>query len=180
MYAAHESLAIDIARLQGIIAMTPDPMKNKHPVPGSDSALTIESRFGSVTVHRENAIFFPQGLLGLPPKLHFAITDIPQKSMGQFKLLQCLNDHSLSFIVLPLDVDNTLIERADLLETCDILNVKEENLLTLLIISVQRSPEGVKVTANVRAPVVIDVADKAAIQYVFPHSKYQITHPLTK
>lgn len=180
MYANQESLAVDIARLQGIIAMTPDPLKNKQSVPGETETIAIESRFGPVTVTRKNAIFFPQGLLGLPPKLHFAVTDIPQKNMGQFKLLQCLNDHSLSFIVLPVDVNNTIIEHADIMELCEILSVKEENLLTLLIVSVQRSPEGVKVTANARAPVIIDVADRAAIQYVFPHSKYQITHPLTK
>lgn len=146
----------------------------------TEESFIIQSRFGEVEIRKDNAIYFPHGLLGLQPKLHFGLVDMPQKNMGQFKLLQCLNDSTLSFVVLPLDMDNTLIAREDLMETCEVLNVKAENLLTLLIVSVQRSPEGNKVTANVRAPVIIDVADKAAIQFVFPHSKYEICHTLAK
>lgn len=142
--------------------------------------IKVESRFGEITVSMENAIFFPQGLLGLPENLHFALTDIPKKNMGQFKLLQCLNDHSLSFVVLPLDLDNNLIERKDLEDSCNVLGVPLKSLLVLLIVSVQRSPESVKITANVRAPVVVDSDRKLAAQYVFPHNKYEITHMLSK
>ena len=140
--------------------------------------LTIESRFGTIHVSKDNALYFPQGLLGLPQNLHFVLADIPRENMGQFKLLQCLNDHTVSFVVLPLDSENSLIEKSDLLECCDTLNVKEDDLLTLLIVSVQRSPEAIKVTANLRAPVIVDVNDKAAIQYVFPTNKYDICHQL--
>jgi flagellar assembly factor FliW len=180
MHTQQQSFAVETSRLSGSRVMTYEPLKEQPNAPGDASSLVIQSRFGEVTVRKDNALFFPQGLLGLPPKLHFAIVDIPQKNMGQFKLLQCLSDHSLSFIVLPVDIDNIIIARADLAETCSVLNVKEENLLTLLIVSVQRTPEGSKVTANARAPIIVDVSDRAAIQFVFPHSKYQISHPLTK
>ncbi len=140
--------------------------------------ITIESRFGSVTVDTERAIFFPHGLLGLPDNLHFAITDIPKDNMKGFSLLQCLNDHSLSFVVMPIDLDNNLIEKKDLEEVCNAVGVPAKNLLTLLIVSVQRSPESVKVTANLRAPVIVDAERKIAGQYVFPHNKYEICHQL--
>lgn len=147
--------------------------------PINQHEMVIETRFGKIGVSLDNAIFFPQGLLGLSENLHFVITDIPQKTnMGQFKLLQCLNDHSLSFVVLPLDIDNTVIERTDLEECCNLLNVPADNLLTLLIVSVNRTPEDTKVTANIRAPIIVDVEDKAGIQYVFPHAKYDISHTL--
>ncbi len=144
----------------------------------SSEVIKIRSRFGEVAIHLENAIFFPQGLLGLPDNLHFGLTEIPKENMGQFKLLQCLNDHDLSFVVLPLDIDNILIDKEDIQDCCRQVNIAEENLAILLIISVQRSPDGVRITANVRAPILIDVQDRAAIQFVFSNSKYNICHPM--
>ncbi len=139
--------------------------------------LRIDSRFGAITVDLENAVYFPQGLLGLKNDIHFAITDFPQ-GMGQFKLLQCLNDHAMSFIVLPLNIDNKLIARKDMEDAARVLNIELKHLVCLLIVSVKRTPEGSDITANVRAPVLIDTNDKAGIQYVFPHNKYDIRTPL--
>ena len=142
--------------------------------------VTIQSRFGEVVADVDHAIFFPQGLLGLIDNLSFVITDIPGRNMGQFRLLQCLNDHSVSFIVLPIDVDNRLIVRSDLEDACDALGVSLKNLLSLLIVSIKQMPEGVTVTANARAPVIIDTASKAGLQYVFPHNRYDVRTLLSK
>lgn len=141
--------------------------------------VSIKSRFGEIAVSLDTAINFPQGILGFAQNLHFALSEIPRENMGSFKLLQCLNDHTLSFVVLPLALDNKFIERQDLMEACQNLNVKVEDLLVLAIVSVQRTPDYVKVTANLRAPVIVDVKDKAAIQYVFPHNKYLINQVLS-
>jgi len=140
--------------------------------------LVIESRFGEITVNTKSSIYFPQGLLGLPDNLHFCLTDIPSKNMGQFKLLQCLNDVTLSFVVLPVDIDNSIIDREDIDECCNLAKIEVDNLLMLLVVSVQRTPGDVKVTANIRAPIIVDVNDKAALQYVFPNNKYQISQRL--
>ncbi len=188
MYMQQERAASMAAVFTGFTARVSGTVKGKSgqafPEQASGgSELEIQSRFGAVTARKESAIFFPYGLLGLPPSLHFVVTDIPrykEQNLGHFKLLQCLNDHSVSFIVLPIDMDNTIVAREDISEACRALNVREENLLTLLIVSVQRSPDSLRVTVNARAPVIVDVADKAAIQYVFPTSKYEICHLLTK
>jgi len=140
--------------------------------------LVIESRFGEISVNTKNSIYFPQGLLGLPDNLHFCLTDIPNKNMGQFKLLQCLNDVTLSFVVLPIDIDNSLIDREDIDECCNLAKIETENLLVLLVVSVQRTPGDIKVTANIRAPIIVDIHDKAALQYVFPNNKYEISQRL--
>ncbi len=140
--------------------------------------LTIESRFGEVKVDKNKAIFFPQGLLGMPDNLDFCLTDIPKKDMGNFRLLQCLNDPSLSFVVLPLDMDNAFIERSDLEECCNVADIEAKNLLVMLIVSVQKTPDSTKVTANMRAPIIVDISDMAAFQHVFPHSKYEICQVL--
>ncbi len=154
---------------------------NQHPTDeNSVDIITIQSRFGEVSADLNKAIFFPHGLLGLPEKLHFVVTDMPHQDMQQFKLLQCVNDHALSFVVLALDYNNVFINQEDVKTTCETLNIQPENLLMMLIVTAQRSPSGTRVSANVRAPIVIDIQDKAAIQFVFPHNKYSITQSLSE
>ncbi|MCB2082255.1 MAG: flagellar assembly protein FliW [Hyphomicrobiales bacterium] len=140
----------------------------------------IESRFGKISVNLDQAIFFPRGLLGIPGELHFCLADFPEdRQMGSFRLLQCLNDHTLSFVVLPLGLENDFIEHADLQECCSVTGIDPDQLLVLLIISVNRVPGSVRVTANLRAPVVVDAEGRFAGQYVFPTNKYDINHVLS-
>jgi len=145
--------------------------------------ITLESRFGEVTVDVERAIFFPQGICGIPEKMHFAIIDMPSKNLGDFKLLQCLNDPSLSFVVFPLSLENDLIEKQDLVDCCEVTKINSDGLLTLLIASIQRAPKedgtiDIGVTLNVRAPIIVDTKDQSAMQYVFSSNKYAIRHEL--
>jgi flagellar assembly factor FliW len=141
--------------------------------------LEINSRFGPVSIQLESAIYFPQGLVGMPNPTHFAITNIPKEGMGNFKLLQCVTDSTLSFVVLPLKLDNPFIEKADIINAAKLLDIAEERLLTMLIVSVQKTPEKSRVTANLRAPIMIDISDKAGIQYVYSNSKYEICKVLS-
>ncbi len=158
-----------------VSAMGSDPLNRAD---GDSSEVTIESRYGAVTVNLKNAIFFPKGILGLPDCKDFCIATLPDKRMERFKLLQSLNDAKLSFVVLPLAADTPLIDKADIQECCTVTQIKPENLVILAIVSVQKTPEKTRITANVRAPIIVDTNDKLAIQYVFPNNKYNICHPL--
>lgn len=141
--------------------------------------VTITSRFGEVTVSLKNSIAFPHGLLGLPQFKHYALSTMPNPKLGSFKLLQSLEDADLSFAVLPVASDTPLIEKADILECCNAVGVEEKDLALMLIVSVQKLPGGnSRITANLRAPVMVDTNRKLAMQYVFPHTKYQIAYEL--
>jgi flagellar assembly factor FliW len=138
----------------------------------------IDSRFGRVTVDTRQSIFFANGVLGMPDRVRFCITHLPSPRMARFKLLQSLDDHALSFITLPLTVDNPLIERADLELAARDLEYTLASVSLLLIVTVHRESAGVRLTVNARAPVLIDTTRKLAAQYVFPHTKYMIRQPL--
>lgn len=141
--------------------------------------VTITSRFGEVSVSLANAIVFPHGLLGLPQFKHYALSAMPNPKLASFKLLQSLEDADLSFAVLPVASDTKLIEKADIDECCNAVGVEAKDLALLLIVSVHKLPGGnTRITANLRAPVVVDTARKLAMQYVFPHNKYQIAYEL--
>lgn len=138
--------------------------------------LKIESRFGPITVQPEKAICFQNGMPGIPGTIHFAITEMPHIKQGYFKLFQCLNNHSLSFIVIPGAYETLLIDKKDLDDACSVLGILPNNLLLLFIVTSHTIGSERKLSVNAKAPVFIDVSTKSATQYVFQNSSYEIQH----
>lgn len=159
---------------------TVSPEKTKKSAGNADNTpRSVASRFGEITIDPAKRVSFPFGIVGLPQSLQFVLVDIPKQNMGRFKMLQSLDDDAFSFVVLPVDVQNSFIDNDDISTMVEALNIKPENLLLLLIASVRRNIDGTSsVSVNARAPIAIDTDDKAGIQYVFPHNKYDICTPL--
>lgn len=151
---------------------------NPPAVEGTDEDV-IETRFGKVQLYRRQPILFPTGLLGMPEKGQFCLTSFPSEKMARFKLLQSLDDLSLSFITLPLDVANPIIERADMEQAAKDLDIPIDQLAALVIVSVHREASGTKLSVNARAPIFMHASKRVAAQYVFPHSKYDIRRMIT-
>lgn len=139
----------------------------------------METRFGRVTVYPKQPIIFPNGMLGLPDKMQFCLTAFPSEKMGRFKLLQSLEDTNLSFITLPVDVQNPIVERPDMEIAARDLEIPLEHLAALFIVSVHREEGVVKLSANARAPILMHALKRTATQYVFHNAKYQIRQTLT-
>jgi len=139
----------------------------------------IESRFGRISVNPQQAIQFPSGLLGMPDAGQFCLTHFPSEKMARFKILQSLDDYTLAFITLPVDVENPIVDRADIELAAKDLEVAVEDLVILLITTVHRDAGGVHLTVNARAPVFLHVPRRVAAQYVFPNTRYQIRQPLS-
>lgn len=146
--------------------------------PGGEETATIQSRFGEIVIDAGKAVLFQHGLLGLPDKLRFVLAQFPSAKMKQFMLLQSLDEPALSFITLPVALDNPIVARADILEVCQEMQIAEGNLGLLLIVSVHRTPGQVKLSVNARAPVFIDTDRRLGAQYVFQHDRYDVQHML--
>lgn len=139
---------------------------------------TLKTRFGDIAVDTGKTIMFPLGLLGMPDRFHFVLTNFPNPKMQQFMLLQSLDDTNLSFITLPLDMHNAIIKAEDLRYACREARIDENNAAPLLIVSVHRSMEGVKLSVNARAPLLIDAGQRTGVQYVFQQDSYKVQHML--
>lgn len=139
----------------------------------------IESRFGRVTVNPSQAIYFPSGMLGMPDKLNYCLTHFPSPKMARFKLLQSLDDAALSFITLPVDLANPIVDRADLEQAAADLEMQLTDCAVLFVVTVHREPTGMRLTINARAPILVNTTRRLAAQYVFANTKYQIRQPLT-
>lgn len=139
---------------------------------------TIQSRFGEISVDVSRALSFPRGLLGMPDKSNFVLTNFNSQKMEQFKLLQSLDELQLSFITLPVAVNNNIIAVEDIRGAADDLQITYDDLVVLLIVSVHRSPDSVRLSVNSRAPLFLDVKQKLGIQHVFQNDAYKVQHYL--
>jgi flagellar assembly factor FliW len=139
---------------------------------------TIKSRFGEIAMDGAKILSFPRGLLGMPDRFQFVLTNFPSDKMAQFKLLQSTEDEALSFITLPLELDNPIIARHDIQLACRDLGIDEQDLAVLLIVSVHRTPDQVKLSVNARAPLLVDAQRRLGVQHVFSSDDYKVQHML--
>lgn len=139
----------------------------------------LDTRFGRIAVSPSQAIHFPTGMLGIPDKLSYCLTHFPSPKMARFKILQSIDDAALSFITLPVDITNPIIERPDLEQAANDLNMPLSDLAILLVVTVHRESGMAKLSTNARAPILVHVSRRVAAQYVFPNTKYLIRQPLT-
>jgi flagellar assembly factor FliW len=114
----------------------------------------------------------------MPDKHVFALQDFPVKKFGRFMLLQCLEDYALSFIVLPLSLQNDIIAEEDLLEAASDLGIARDNLALYLIVNVYREMNAVRISVNARAPLFLDTSSQRATQSVLRNPAYLVRHML--
>lgn len=162
----------------GAIASNMSGIPNGIFIPQMQAGEIMRSRFGDVVVDTERAVVFYSGLLGMPDKTQFVLANFNSPKMQQFTLLQSLDVESLSFITMPLDINNSIIEAADIRGAADDLQINYDDLAILLIVSVHRSPDKVRLSVNSRAPLFMDVKRKFGAQYVFQNDHYKVQHML--
>ena len=146
------------------------------PAPEEDS-ITVETRLGPVVAHRNATIDMPQGPLGFARHTRFALVELPNPNLARFKLLQSLDAPDVSFVVAPVESAGGPIAKADLDDACLSAGFAPGNLLVLVIVTVRSVPTGVTLTANLRAPVIVDVQKRTGRQVVLANSDYAVRHP---
>lgn len=139
--------------------------------------VAVETRFGTVAVGREAILDMPSGILGFDGHSRFALVDLPDGRLGQFRLLQSLHDPDVSFIVMPFDTGSGLIDEADLDEARRAAGAAADACF-LLIVTIRKEEGTVRMTVNLRAPIVVDAARRVARQCVLSNNRYSIRHSL--
>lgn len=158
---------------------TPDNQLLKTDVENTEYK-TLESRFGLVKYNDSKTIIFPYGIAGIPDGKQYCIAELPDvynNRLQNFRILQSLDDTNLSFIVLPLGIENGLLDKNDLIEGCQAMEIDNNNLMVLLIASVHRSIDQAldsKISVNTKAPILVDTQNMVAAQYIFVSDNYEI------
>jgi len=134
------------------------------------------SRFGKIEVDETKVLEMKFPILGFG-NLH-RFTMIAHEEGGPFHWLQSLDDGAIAFII----VDPFLIKQDYEPEIDDqalaMLEVEQAGDINLLAIVTVRS-EPVKITANLRAPLVINKHKKLAGQVILGDEQYPVQYNIT-
>lgn len=131
---------------------------------------------GKITYDEDEIINFEKSIPGFNDIKRFILKEIEGSS---FKLLQSIDDVTVGFVVIsPFQVEeNYEINLSE--EVIKTLEIKEAtDVLLYSLVTLNSKVE--KITVNLKAPVVINVNNKKAEQFIIDKEKYKIKHPLMK
>ena len=131
---------------------------------------------GKITYDEDEIIIFEKSIPGFNDVKRFILKEIEGSS---FKLLQSIDDVTVGFVVIsPFEVEeNYEINLSE--EVIKTLEIKEAtDVLLYSLVTLNSKVE--KITVNLKAPVVINVNNKKAEQFIIDKEKYKIKHPLMK
>lgn len=133
------------------------------------------SRFGAIDLTDEDLITFPEGLLGFGDLRTFVLLDDPSDEI--FAWLQSCEQPGVAFPVLEpeLFVPNykPMLSKGDL----EILQATaQQSLRYFSIITIPQEPT--QMTANLKAPIVLNVATRRARQCVLQDNNLAIREPI--
>lgn len=139
--------------------------------------MTIETRlFGEITIEDEKLITFPEGIVGFPFLNKFALIHDAENERSAIKWLQSLDEPEFA---MPVMEPNKVVD--DYAPT-----VSDENLKPLgelgdeqpfILVTVTVPPEIEKMSVNLKAPVIINMANNQAVQIIV-EDDYQVKHPI--
>lgn len=134
-------------------------------------------RFGQLTVSDEEKIHFPQGLLGFPEHRNYCLVDSGDETLILW--LQSLDDASVAFPVLEPKIFRP--DYAARLSGAELRELRLENVNQSAVFSVLTIPDDATLmTANLKAPLVINLKEQIAKQVVLQENEYSIRHSMFK
>lgn len=133
------------------------------------------SRFGSVELTDEDLIEFPEGLLGFGALRKFVLLDDPNDDI--FAWLQSCEEPGIAFPVLEPELFATTYNVHLTKHDLEAIHfVTGEGMRTFSIITIPHDPT--QMTANLKAPIVINVNKRVARQCVLQDNQLAIREPI--
>jgi flagellar assembly factor FliW len=112
----------------------------------------------------------------MPAQDKFFIAKMPVEKLKSFQVMQSLVDPDTSFAVMPHDLLDHGLVAQDIADIKAVMEIKGDEMLIMLIASIQHTTSGARLSVNLRAPVFINTDTKEAYQIVLANGKYQVQH----
>lgn len=140
------------------------------------AAIQIQtSRFGTVQCEKDDLIFFPEGILGFADLRNFVLVDDPADEI--FAWLQSCETPQIAFPILEPELFTENYQLNLTRHDLESLELKTAaGVRSFAIITVPEDPT--QMTANLKAPVVINVAKRMARQIVLQDNNLAIREPI--
>lgn len=133
--------------------------------------------FGEITIDDDKIIDFPNGIVGFPDLVQFTLIHDEEKGKDSIHWLQSLQEPAFAMPVMdPLLVcpDYNPEVDDDILKNIGELLPDE----TLILVTVTVPKELTAMSVNLRAPIVINAAEKKATQVIVEGEEYPIKYPI--
>jgi flagellar assembly factor FliW len=135
------------------------------------------ARFGEIEYPEEVVMTFPEGVLGFPRDRQYILLEHDAEG-SPFKWLQSLESPDLAFIVVdPLMVDARYRFEIDVDTARMIGTDRSEECAVMAIVNVPRE-QPIHMTANLKAPLVVNVQTRAGRQVILGSNLFAIAVPL--
>ncbi|MFR1200688.1 MAG: flagellar assembly protein FliW [Clostridium sp.] len=121
-------------------------------------------------------IKFKKGILGFEHLYTFILKELEDSN---FKMLQSLEDEKISFVLIsPFDIvsDYEIKLGNETVERIEVDTANDVSIFSLVTLNSDIK----KITANLKAPIVINVKKNLGEQIIVDKEKYKIKHPLIK
>ena len=141
--------------------------------------MIIETRvFGEVDIDPAKIIHFENGIVGFPDLQDFAlIHDSDQGDNAGIRWMQSIEEPAFAMPVMdPLTVKEDYNPEVDDEVLKPIGKLDPEEVLVLVTVTVPKDLK--QMSVNLRAPIVINVAERKAVQIIFDRDEYQIKFPI--
>ncbi len=133
------------------------------------------TRFGDIDVKPEDLIQLPHGLIGFPELKKYVLLDHDKES--PFKWLQSVDDGAIAFVLInPLMFKPDYMVEVTEAEVLDLELKSEEEAVISVIITIPSNPQNM--TANLKAPLIFNLANRKGKQLVLNNAAYTTRHNL--
>ncbi|MBP3621388.1 MAG: flagellar assembly protein FliW [Lachnospiraceae bacterium] len=132
--------------------------------------------FGTIDIEDDKIIHFPMGIIGLENLKNFAlIFDSEREERSKISWLQSMDDPMMVFPVInPIDI---MEDYAPTIEDELIKIIGDPADADILIFVTMSIPADItKMTANLKAPFIINTVDRKAMQVIVENSDYEVKY----
>lgn len=140
--------------------------------------MKLETKYHGILSYEESeVIHFPKGLLGFENLTKFIMMSVEENPL--FTILHSIEDEEIGFVATsPFEVmANYEIKLSD--NIIQGLSIKEEKEV-LILSTVTLNSKVENITANLKAPIVININRKLGEQIIVDNEEYLIKYPLIK
>lgn len=142
------------------------------------ATLTFQTRFGAIELREDRLLDFPQGLFGFRECTQFGLAKLPSVENSPLMLLQCVNQPSIAFLVADPSQLGVEIGASDVSEALSETKMPQADTQFLTILTLYDQGDSYYLTANVKAPVLINSANRTGTQFIFSNKSYSTQHKL--
>ncbi len=133
--------------------------------------------FGEIVIDDDKIIHFPKGIIGFPELTEFTLVHDEEKGTESIHWLQSLQEPAFAMPVMdPLIVCPDYNPEADDELLGVIGEIVPEELLVLVTVTVPK--DLTRMSVNLKGPIVINAAEKKAVQIIVEGDEYQVKYPI--